>query len=520
MSYTETDLNLLKSHNKQVRLKVALLNEKYTEVANLVGRIVKASCDITNSSDIRRTANLVLTVDNASYLQYDFESTWIQRMVELSCGIYNAKTKQYVWYAIGRMLMTSGETSYDATTMQVKLSLVDLIGTMTDSRGSQLGYDAKVRAGASIKDAIEATISTFSPFKHTEVPEFEDTVPYDIESDLGQYPIEILKKLLNLFPYYEMFYDSTGTFIVQRIPTKISDPIDLPKNVVNDILISENRNVNFSKVKNTTEIWGRELDADYTAQTVTTSGDCYNVFIADTFEALVVNESYMITPTTDSVAGQKMKIQDTDQLTIYTQKGNLEYETLTEGAMQAYRPYVIKYIDNRFVLQGEASIHVIVQEIDAPPSNHAREAYEEEVNCHDVRWVVNPESPFACTEDPTTQTIIREVRQVLHGGEYEIIYTTQLAIERAGYENWKSTRLQDSVTLEMILVPWLDVNDKLEYTSPTTGLDTVVLVQSVDYDFTHWTMTVKASKFYPYYPFITDEEPIVDYAVVDKTIAA
>ena len=32
-------------------------------------------------------------------------------------------------------------------------------------------------------------------------------------------------------------------------------------------------------------------------------------------------------------------------------------------------------------------------------------------------------------------------------------------MERAEYENWKSTRLQDSISLEM-MIPWLHVNKK------------------------------------------------------------
>ena len=520
MSYTDTDVFLLKSHNKQVRLKVTLLDDNYQEVTNLVGRIVKSSYGISNSSDIRRTANLTLTVDSPSYLEYDFEKTWIKRMVELSCGIYNVATGVYVWYAMGRMLMTSGETKLNATTMQVKLSLVDLMGTMAESRGSQLGTDTIVYEGSNIKNAIEATVAEFAPFKRTDVPTFEDTVPYDIVTDMGQYPIEILKKLLNLFPYYEMFYDSDGVFTVQLIPTKISDPIDLSKEIIDDILISETRNLNFSKVKNTTEIWGRELTSTYTASSTTVTGSMYDVTISDSFDTLVVGESYMITPPFDSVSGQTMKIQDTTAYGIYKQNGDLTYTAIGDGEMEAYRAYVLKYVDEKFVLQGESKIHVIVQEINAAPSDHAVEKYQQKTNCNDVRWVVNPDSPFACYEEPNTHNIEREIRQVLYGGDYDDIYTTQLAIERAGYENWKTTRLQDSVTLEMILVPWLDVNDKIEYTSPTNGEVTVVVTQSIDYDFTHWTMTVRAVKFYPYYPFVTDSEPIVDYAVVDKVIAA
>ena len=90
---------------------------------------------------------------------------------------------------------------------------------------------------------------------------------------------------------------------------------------------------------------------------------------------------------------------------------------------------------------------------------------------------------------------------MLEGGEYGSISTTQLAFERASYENWLKIRVQDTVTIEMMLIPWMDVNQKISYTSPVSGEVEVLIVQAISYDFSKWTMTVKGQKFYPYYPW-------------------
>ena len=58
----------------------------------------------------------------------------------------------------------------------------------------------------------------------------------------------------------------------------------------------------------------------------------------------------------------------------------------------------------------------------------------------------------------------------------------------------------------MILVPWMKINHKIQYTSPVSGEVGTWIVQAISYDFKTWTMTVRASRFYPYYPWDNEEE--------------
>ena len=497
------DIELLKSHNKQIRIKVALLDENYHEVENLTGIIKSSSSTYDNSSesDIRRTSSLTFVIADKSNLNTDFERTWIKRMIELSVGILDVSTGNYVWTALGRMLMRDSNMSYDASTQEIKMSLVDLMATMTTDRGSQMGTDMLIPAGSNIRDALIAIVTTFSPFKRYSIPEFEDVIPYDITISLGSYPFDALKEVLNLFPYYEMFYDVNGIFTVRQIPTKIDDPIDIDKSIIDEALIRERRTVNFSDIKNTTEIWGRSLDANYTALSCSSEGPQYNLFVDDTFEVVEEGYTYGFTPDLTSSEGQTIKIQDTDPYPIVIESGIGTYTPIQSGTMEAGIHYVVRYTNGQFVFQGELQIHVIYQEVSEMPSPAAQEHFKRNNACRNVQWSINPESPFACSLDPVTGMIEREIRQVLEGGEYNNIYTTQLAYERASYENWLKTRMQDSVELEMILIPWMDVNDKIEYTSPSSGEVVVMLVQSISLDLKKWTMNVKCSKFYPYYPW-------------------
>ena len=53
---------------------------------------------------------------------------------------------------------------------------------------------------------------------------------------------------------------------------------------------------------------------------------------------------------------------------------------------------------------------------------------------------------------------IGERLQVLSGGEYENITTDALALENASYQTWLKSRLNETISLELIDIPFLSVN--------------------------------------------------------------
>jgi hypothetical protein len=345
----------------------------------------------------------------------------------------------------------------------------------------------------------------FSPFKFYDVVEFPDVIPFDQEFSGGVYPYAILRQILDLFPYYDMYYDTEGTFTVKAIPTGIGDSVLVDKSFMDKIIISERRSGTMRNIKNTTEIWGAELDASYVAISTTTASDTYNVAHTLPVEDFVPDTMFMFTPTTASVVGQKLKIDDLDALPLYDNNG----DALSVGALAANRAYVAKYVPTidgttpapQFLLQGEALIHVIVKEVNEMPD--AAYIVEDKINndCNDIQYIVNPDSPFACDRGDLDYDK-GEIRQVFSGGDYSKIYTTQLAFERAAYENWLKTRLQTETEIECLLVPWMDVNTKIEYTSPITGIAREYLVKEVSMNPTEFTMSLKLARFYPYYPWL------------------
>ena len=501
--FVQKDIDLLLSHSKTVRIMAVLYDENYQEIDSLQGNILAAPVSKTSDSDIRSSCSVNILVNGRKDSNLDFESLWIDRMVEISYGVLDPSTNDYVWYRFGKMLITDSRSTYNKGMQEVKMSIVDLMAALTEAKGSQIGSPMLIPAGTNIRNALLAIVSEYAPYKRCNIPEFEDVIPYDINIEIGTYPYQSLKTIMDLFPYYEMLYDIDGVFTVREIPTKIEDPVDISYEIIDQILLNENtedRSARFSDVKNTVEIWGKSLDALYTATSCVSNGSCYNLFIIDSFETLVVGETYGFTPDIDSVYRQSIKIQETPECQIFSESGAGKYTLIAEGALRANVPYVVKYVDDKFVLLGELEVHTIVQEIKEAPSIFAIDKFKRDNACNDVEWVINPDSPFACIEN-SIHGIDRQKKIVLSGGEYGNIYSTSLAIERGRYELWQKTRLQDTVSLRMLLVPWLDVNDKISYTSPSSGEVVTIIVKSISFDFPRWSMSVSGSKFYPVYPW-------------------
>ena len=117
----------------------------------------------------------------------------------------------------------------------------------------------------------------------------------------------------------------------------------------------------------------------------------------------------------------------------------------------------------------------------------------------------DPRSPFY-VGDPIGSSSVGRIRIVLCGGDYSNIYSDYLAKERAKFELYQRCRLQDSITLTMVPIPWLDVHTMISYATKGGDMPVQYLVKSInaDYGSANGTMTVNAIKYYPYYP--DDEE--------------
>ena len=92
---------------------------------------------------------------------------------------------------------------------------------------------------------------------------------------------------------------------------------------------------------------------------------------------------------------------------------------------------------------------------------------------------------------------------MLSGGDYDNIYTSELAQERADWELYTRCKIQDSVTLTCVPIYWLDVNWLVEITLPNkqgTEVTEQYLIKSINTTLDiSGTQSITMMKYYPLY---------------------
>ena len=111
----------------------------------------------------------------------------------------------------------------------------------------------------------------------------------------------------------------------------------------------------------------------------------------------------------------------------------------------------------------------------------------------------NPSSPFY-VGDPIGSSSVGRIRIVLYGGEYDNIYSDDLAKQRADFEIYQRSRLNDSISMETIPIPWMDANIVISHRFGQKQEPSKYIIKSFSVDYaTGGTMTINAITWYPYY---------------------
>lgn len=111
----------------------------------------------------------------------------------------------------------------------------------------------------------------------------------------------------------------------------------------------------------------------------------------------------------------------------------------------------------------------------------------------------NSSSPFY-VGDPIGSSSVGRIRIVLYGGEYDNIYSDDLAKQRADFEIYQRSRLNDSISMETIPIPWMDANIVISHRFGQKQEPSKYIVKSFSADYaTGGTMTINAITWYPYY---------------------
>ena len=474
----QDDYNILSQQIITKYTKLEILNFQYNVVDEISGNLTAMSVNIDSGSDLRRSCNLTFVVTDASFDVKAGNKIWLDKFCRPWVGYENIYTGKIQWYNQGIYLINAPSWRYNATTHELSLAGLDLASKLTGLRNGELeGIPTKIPSGSSVREAMIAAIELAGFTKYT-ISECKDVdgniiaVPNDIEIAQGGTVWNIVTQLRDILPRYETFFDVDGVFIYQPIPTGSGDPVIIDDTIWTNLLIDESINNDFESVKNYIEVYGRTLDPSYFSTNTTYSGSTLSLTVADYPAALTDNTivGFTTSSTGDiSATGSiSLKMNSLAASVLYEYGTNNPVTTLDNDTY-----YVVYYNQGWYLMGHQQPVGI---------------AYDD-----------NPDSPFYVNGS------IGRIRHVLYGGEYENITSDKLALERAKYELWKRTRLQDSITLTSIPNPWLDVNILISHAirgkSQENAAQYIIKSISTDYGI-EGTQSINAITYYPLYPDI------------------
>lgn len=459
--------------------------------------IIKMSLKIDASSNIRRVGTLTVHMKDESYIESEFEEAWFNKLIRITIFFFDETTNQNRQFNLGCYLITNGQYTFDAEKEQLQLTLSDLMSTITEEYGSMVGTKLTIQAGNGMQSSLKSFVDQFFVYTYSDITNFNnETIPYDLEFQHGVYPYDVATKIVQLYPTYEQFYTTDGVYTVRDMTTIQQTPV-LTADEMDQIVISDTGVVTPKDIKNITQVWGYELDkdyADYTATScVTVDTNTYYLTVDQDMKVYDQGMTIAFTTSSASVNGQKINIQGIGAANIWVISSTGNQRVVEENEMQPDVQYVVKYANGIFELIGPSVIHAMAALFNKTPDTQTLNKMKQKYNCNYIRVMVDQDTRFSVQK-------IGERVNVLAGGQYDNIYTTQLAQERAYFENWKSARLTDSIVLKTLYVPWLDVNEVIQYRSIVTGKINKYVVNSISVDWQSFTMDIKMSRYYPYYP--------------------
>lgn len=372
------------------------------------------------------------------------------------------------WYAKGIYAFNQNGFSYDATTHSVSISCVDLVAMLDGSlSGTLTGYKTLIPTGEKISKAIIETFK-LSGMNDYIVNYWNRAIPYDLEFSSETSIWDILKELRDLYYPFEMFFNDT-TFVCQEIPSGFNDPVVLNNEVFQDLVISENGDIDYTEVKNCVEVFGASVEydtyvddehmtivqpsdddtdsKDTTAITLKTTslGTSNDSTIAFTTPILGLSKHVNITiinsvTETDSSNNTSVKEYTHGPYKLYAtdvdEKGtDVEMDGTTIAAdMMIVVQYSPTY--KKFYYRGEQQAHAMTFLVSKMPTEKEIEQAKENEACNNIKYVCLTDNDVNLNTQANPRFTIEKIgrrNKVCSGSEYEMYTTDESTMQCAEY---------------------------------------------------------------------------------------
>ena len=499
LNITQDDYNILRQSYIKQYIKLDLLDFNMNVVDKLSGNLIELSVTVDANADLRRSCECSLVVTDSSFEIKPGSKIWLDKYIRPWIGYLNIRTGNIQWYNQGIYLINAPSYQYDAATYTLSFSGLDLMSKLTGLRNGELpGVPTKIPIGSDVRGAIIAALELggFNKYIVSECKNVDGAiqeVPYDIEIAQGGTVYEILKELCAILPQYQIYFDTDGVFHYEPIPTGANDPVLIDDDVWQNILISESVSTDFENVKNYIEVYGRSHGIDHFSDKTTVSGSTVTLHIPS------------LTPT--ETGGSPL--QEWTEIGFVPPSGvtgSIQL-TITAGASDAEPTTLGTY---RFVNKDGSSVNKLEKDKYYVGQFQANNTFLDlgQDQAYGIAYDNNPNSPFY-VGDPIGSSSVGIIRHVCYSGEYDNIMSNDLAKQRADIELYWRCRLNDSISLAAIPIPWLDVNIIMSHAMKLQGEPKKYMIQSYNAQYGDTNnMTISASSWYPYYLVDGTQEPV------------
>lgn len=488
---TQTDLSLLKQGTQEIYLKVELLNSKFKILDSLEGQIISDSYSQDNESIQRRSYSFDLAVLNSSFVIGQDKKIWIDKRLRVFYGVKSLRTQEIVWYQLGVFCYVSMKYSFSNAERKLSLTCADLMALYDGTLNGQLhGYGSTnnlpafaaqsltIPAGEDIRSSIIAIVKE-AGIENYIVEDIEKPIPYDLTFETGSAYADIWTKIRDLYDSWEFYFDADGTFIWRKIPTCREDPVVLNDTVMQSIVVNENADTNFSGIYNVTEIWGKVLDLDNDDRYAESSSITNNVFkvtfnVYKSWDDVDNLTQFAFKACADNLAAPQFTINDfSPAVPIYDGDGN----PLKAGAIKKDNIYVFRYRRLTVTDNGVQSGLFLLGQF----------------QCYGKYVEKSKDCPFSLTN------LGYEIAQSL---EYSNLSDDAACYNQAEYLTYKTTAMMDTINLTTLVVPWLEVNTKIEYTPKYNNETNQYIVKNLSWSTGEGTMNVTLYKFLESFSYV------------------
>ena len=450
-----------------------LLNYNFQTVDELSGVAVGGSITIDANADVRRTGSIELVVKDSTFEVQSGGKIWLDKYIRVWVGIASLYTGEIERVNCGLYIIDAPSYSYNTSTNTLTLNLLDLMSKLTGIRNGYLkGIPTVIKAGESIRKAIIDTLALggFTQYVIDEPPS-PGTVPNDLEFAQGSTVYDILSGLRDIYPNYEMYFNTEGVFYYKPIPTGYNEPISVDDSLFNHIVLSEDLNTDFQNVKNSIEVYGRTHEPAHYSTATSVSGKEISLTIADV-SAYTADLIYGFTLTDNTgIANPSLKINSLASYPIKNDDGNPT--TIQAEAGEVY--YCVQFKGDHWRWLGHLQAYGFAEDL-------------------------NEQSPFF------VGGTVGRIRLPLYDGDYANCVTDNLAQQRAEYELWKHTNLNNTLTLNVVPVYWLDVNILVEYTLKRNNIKGQYLIKNINLGLAPTdASTIQMIQYYPDTPSIISD---------------